>query len=161
MRQQLSESSSTCAGGFDISTSGYYFRLPSLSVTSSVPANGVLTVPGTGFAYYKFRAKNTQTTRSLDVLPAYVGPFDDPANSNYPVAICRTNLSNGECIGPYASSVTYNAVKGTVFGFSVRVKAPQVATPFDPDKRRVYVNFKRTDVPYFHIAAPSIAVRKQ
>ena len=131
--------------GFDVSTSAIAERLPSLSVTSSVPANGVLTVPGSGFAYYKFRAKNTQTTRSLDVLPAYVGPFDDPANSNYTVAICRTNLSNGKCIGSYASSVIYNAVKGTVFGFSVRVKAPQVATPLDPDKRRVYVNFKRTE----------------
>jgi hypothetical protein len=94
-------------------------------------------------------------------LPAYVGPFDDPVNSNYPVAICRTNLSTGNCIGNYASSVTYNATKGTVFGFSVRVKAAQVATPFDPDKRRVYVNFKQTNVPYFDIAAPSIAVKKQ
>jgi len=48
-----------------------------------------------------------------------------------------------------------------VFGFAVRVKAPQVVTPFDPDKRRVYVNFRGADEPYFHIAAPSIAVRAQ
>src|SRR6185436_19212457 len=105
--------------------------LPLLSVTSSVPANGVLTVSGTGYRYYTFRAKNIQTTAKLNVAPAYVGPFDDPANSSYPVAICRTNLSDGKCIGNYARSVTYNAVKGTVFGFSVRVKAAQVVTPFD------------------------------
>ena len=146
--------------GFDISASAVAQPLPSISVTSSVPANGVLTVPGSGFAYYTFRAKNTQTTKSLDVLPAYVGPFDDPANSNYPVQICRTNLSNGRCIGNYASYVTYTATKGTVFGFSVRVKAAQVVTPFDADKRRVVVNFKQTDVPYFRIAAPSIAVKR-
>jgi hypothetical protein len=146
--------------GLDVSALAVAEPLPSLSLTSSVPANGVLTVPGTGFAYYTFRAKNTQTTKSLDALPAYVGPFDDPANSNYPVAICRTNLSTGNCIGHYASSVTYTAAKGTVFGFSVRVKAAQVATPLDPDQRRVYVNFKQTNVPYFHIAAPSIAVKR-
>jgi hypothetical protein len=135
-------------------------RLPFLAVTSSVPATGVLNVPPTGFAYYTFRATDTQTTKRLDVLPAYVGPFDDPANSNYTVTICRTNPSTGVCFAPYASSVSYNAVKDAVAAFSVRVKAPQVATPLDPDKRRVYVNFKETDLPYFHIAAPSIAVRK-
>jgi hypothetical protein len=91
----------------------------------------------------------------------YVRPYDDPANSHYTVAICRTNLSNGKCIGNYGSSVTYNATKGTVFGFSVRVKAPAGNPAFDPDKRRVYVNFKQPDGPYLHIAVPSIAVRKQ
>ena len=152
---------SPLGGGFDISTSGHFVRLPSLAVTAATPANGVLNVPATGFAYYTFRATNTQTTRNLNVLPAYVGPFDDPANSNYPVAICRTNLSTGKCTGSYASSVSYAASKGTVFGFSVRVKAAQVVTPFDPDKRRVYVNFKLAAAPYFHIAEPSIAVKRQ
>lgn len=147
--------------GFDISASALAEPLPSLAVSSSVPATGILNVPPTGFAYYSFRVKNTQTTKSLDVLPAYVGPFDDPANSNYTVAICRSNPSTGLCIGHYASSVAYNAVKGAVAAFSVRVRAPSGSPAFDPDKRRVYVNFKLADVPYYHIAAPSVAVRKQ
>lgn len=147
--------------GFDISASAVAEPLPSLSFTSIAPANGVLAVPPTGFAYYTFRATNTRTTKSLDVLPAYVGPFDDPANTKYTVAICRTNLSTGNCIGGYNHSVTYNAVKGTAFGFSVRVIAPVGTPAFDPDKRRIYVNFKETAAPYFHIAAPSIAVKKQ
>lgn len=148
-------------GGFDISTSGYYTRLPSLSVTSSVPSNDILSIPKGRYRYYTFRVTNTQTTRMLDVLPAYVGPFDDPANRTFGVAICQTNLSTGKCLAPFARSVTYTAKRTGVFGFSVRVKAPLVATPLDADKRRVYINFKRTDAPYFHIAAPSIAVRAQ
>lgn len=146
-------------GGFDISTSAHYAHLPSLNVSLSEPSNGVLKVPATGSAYYTFRIKNTKTSAKLDVLAAYVKPFDDPPNSNYLVQICRTNLSTGKCIGKYASFVTYKATKDTVFGFSVRVKGPQVATPFDPDKRRVVVNFKLAKAPYFHIAAPSIAVK--
>ena len=148
-------------GGFDISASDLFDPLPSLNVTAAAPASGVLSVPRSGFSYFTFRATNTKTTAQIEAVPGYVRPYDDPANSYYTVAICRTNLSTGKCIGNYGSSVTYNATKGTVFGFSVRVKAPAGNPAFDPDKRRVHVNFKQPDAPYLHIAAPSIAVRKQ
>jgi len=97
----------------------------------------------------------------LNVLPAYVGPFDDPANTTYTVALCRTDLSTGKCLNAYARSLTYTATKNAAFGFSVRVKAPAGAPAFDPDKRRVFVNFKQADAPYLHLAAPSVAVRKR
>jgi hypothetical protein len=147
-------------GDLDITASGYETRLPSLSVYTRTPANGVLNVPASGYAYYKFRVKNTQLAEPLNALPAYVGPFDDPANTKYTVAICRTNLSTGLCVGNYASSVSFSPTKGVEFGFSVRVKAPASARPFDPDQRRVFVNFKMANAPYYHIAATSIAVRK-
>ena len=146
--------------GFDISASAVAQPLPSISVTSSVPVKRGADRAGERLRLLHLPRQEYPDDKSLDVLPAYVGPFDDPANSNYPVQICRTNLSNGRCIGNYASYVTYTATKGTVFGFSVRVKAAQVVTPFDADKRRVVVNFKQTDVPYFRIAAPSIAVKR-
>jgi hypothetical protein len=95
------------------------------------------------------------------VLPAYVGPFDDPANSDYIVEICRTRSLTGPCLGGYASSVDYPATKDAVATFAVRVKAPAVRTAFAPDKRRVYVNFALTDAPYLRIAAPNVAVRRQ
>jgi hypothetical protein len=37
----------------------------------------------------------------------------------------------------------------------------EVAPAFDPDKRRVYVNFDLADLPYLRVGTPSIAVRKQ
>lgn len=148
-------------GGFDVSASDLFDPLPSLNVTARVPSNGVLNVPASGVAYFTFRATNTKTTAQIEAVPDYDRPFNDPANSYYTVAICRTNLGTGKCIGSYASSVTYNATKGTVFGFSVRVKAPVGTPAFDPDKRRVSVNFKQPEAPFLHIAAPSIAVRKQ
>lgn len=76
------------------------------------------------------------------------------------VAICQTNLSTGACIAGYASGVSYNPTKGSVFGFSVPVKAPSGSPAYDPDKRRIFVNFKMSNAPYYHIAAPSIAVKK-
>ena len=89
-------------GGFDISTWGYLVPLPSLTVTASTPANGVLNVPVSGFAYYKFRVTNKQTIALMNVLPAYESPFDDPLNSKFTVAICRTNLTTGACLaGPH------------------------------------------------------------
>lgn len=145
----------------DISASSFFALLPSLTVTSSTPANGVLNVPASGFAYYKFRVTNKRTSALMNVLPAYVGPFDDPPNSNFTVAICRTSLATGACLAQYASSVTYQTALDQTVGFSVRVKAPAGSPAYDPDKRRVYVNFKLADADYFHIAAPSIAVRKQ
>jgi hypothetical protein len=147
--------------GFDLSTWGYIVPLPSLTVTSSTPANGVLNVPGSGYAYYKFRVTNKQTIAVLDVLPFYESPFDDAPNSKFIVAICRTNLSTGACLAPYASSASYQTAANQTVGFSVRVRARAGTPAYDPDKRRVYVNFKLAEAPYFHIAAPSIAVRKQ
>jgi len=148
-------------GGFDISASDLFDPLPSLNVTAAAPAGGVLNVPASGVAYFTFRATNSKTTAQIEAVPGYVRPFSDPANSYYTAAICRTNLSTGQCIGGYTSSVIYNATKGTVFSFSVRVKAPAANPGFNPDKRRIQVNFKQPDAPFLHIAAPSIAVRRQ
>jgi hypothetical protein len=118
-------------------------------------------VPAGGFAYYTFRATNRGSTRTLTVVPAYEHPFDDPLNTAFPVAICRTNLTTGKCIGRYAGSLTYTATANQTFGFSIRVEAPAGTPDYDPDKRRIYANFKLTDAPYFRIAAPNIAVQKQ
>ena len=82
-------------GDIDVTTSGYSTHLPALALTSRTPSSDVLNVPASGFAYYKFQVKNTQLPEPLDVLPAYVGPFDDPTNTNYSVAIFQFSLSTG------------------------------------------------------------------
>jgi len=147
--------------GFDISASNNKAPLPALDVTAAKPANGVLNVPANGTAFYTFRTTNRGTTRSLTVLPRYERPFDDDPNTAFQVAICRVNPATGKCIGGYTDSVTYEATKGKAFRFSVRVKAPANAPAYDPDKRRIYANFKLVDLPYFHIATPNIAVKKK
>jgi hypothetical protein len=148
--------------GADISASGFFKALPLVELQSSTPAaTSFLNVPRSGFAYFKVRTINRYTTKSLQALPAYVGPFDDPPNTRFTTEICRTNPSNGTCMGAYSTDVIYTATKNAVATFSVRVKAPTGAVPLNPERRRVFVNFKLADVPYFKVGAPSIAVRKQ
>ena len=112
-------------GSFDISASGYEQPLPSIDLQSSKPANGILNVPAAGFAYYTLRTVNRGSTQKLSVLPAYESPFDDPAGTDFTVAVCRTSPATGKCLSAYASSVDYLAAKNAVATFSVRVKAPE------------------------------------
>jgi len=146
-------------GSFDVSAWSQATALPSIDVTASTPAiTGTLVAGGT--AIWRIKTVNRGATASLSARAAYVGRFDDPANSAFQAQICRANASTGACIGPYGPEAIYTATRNATVAFNLRVTAPVVNPGSDPDQRRIYAVFKQADTPYLHAGAPSIAVRK-
>lgn len=147
--------------GFDISATGFGEALPSIVVKSSKPAGSILNVPQSGFAKFVLRTVNKGSTKKIAVRALYEKPFDDSLDSHFTAEICRTDPVTGNCLEPFSLEAVYTAKENAEATFSVRVKAPNLDPGFDPDRRRIYVNFKQADAPYLVVGAPSIAVRKQ
>jgi hypothetical protein len=57
------------------------------------------------------------------------------------MTICQSNPSNGQCLSPPASSITFTDEAGSTLTFSAFLQA--IGTiPFDPANSRVFVRFE-------------------
>ena len=128
---------------FDLTARGLYDPADIVTTIAS-PPGGVLNVPAGGSAAFNVRAVNQGSAGTIVASPQYVYPFTDtnPA-SRFTVSVCRTSSINGGCIASATASVQFASPVNSINTFRVFVRAPTVNPGYNPDTRRVFLDFKQ------------------
>jgi hypothetical protein len=105
------------------------------------PDRDTLPVPDGGSATFRVSAVNRSPAADLRVIPLYLRPFEDAAETQFGVTVCRTATENGACLAPDSSTVEYTAATNETAFFKVTVSSPSENPGFDPGRRRVVLKF--------------------
>ena len=144
----------------NVSTAGIYAAI-------APPTGSFINVPAGSFAAFNVKALNQRSAATLVVRPRYERPYTDTnPNSYFSALICQTASVSGACLATPAANVQYSAPVNSTKTFRVFVYAPAVNPGFDPDNRRIFVDFKQTppaDAGFnenIMVGTTSIAVRR-
>ena len=148
---------------FDLTALGLYD--PADIVATIAPPTGTfINVPAGSYAAFNVRAFNQGSAGTIVAFPHYVWPYTDTdPNARFTTLVCQTASISGACLAAPAQSVQFASAVNSTKTFRVFVRGPSVNPGFDPDNRRVFVDFKQNPPAGFSnalVGTVSIAVRR-
>jgi|GEM_PF-20187 pimeloyl-ACP methyl ester carboxylesterase len=107
-----------------------------IALAATATNNGIIELPAGGVGAFAIASFNVGASEAL-IVSADTGAASLPVTA----AVCQTNPSNGQCLGPPAAAVPLTYAGATTPTFSVFLQSTG-AIPSAPASSRIFVRFK-------------------